>query len=240
MHRFFSENPIETVSVELSGTEHQHMTKVMRLSVGDEVILFDGHGKEFAATIDRIGRQSTSLTITDTKDIDRELPFELDLGVALPKGDRQQMLVEKAVELGVTSVTPLITQRGVAQPGAKAMQRIVRWIVGASKQSRRNRLMQVKSPQSIEQFFAVGSSLPTKRLIAHPDGQASLSEITGDLQAGDCRIQIAIGPEGGFTEDEVELAQRNDAIPVQLGPRILRIETAAIASAAHFVFRSAQ
>lgn len=240
MPRFFSENPIEADSAELSGSEHQHMTKVMRLGVGDEVTLFDGSGKEFAATIEQIGRQSTSLSITDSQFIDRELPFELHLAVALPKGDRQQLLVEKVVELGVTSVTPLITQRGVAQPGTKAMQRIGRWIVGASKQSRRNRLMQVTAPLTIDQFFADDTSVPTTKLIAHPSGQISLSSASKDMQLRDCRIQIAIGPEGGFTEDEVDSGKNSDATPVHLGQRILRIETAAIAIAAHLVFRDLQ
>ena len=137
--RFYSQQPISPDSHHvLDGTEHQHLAKVLRMRAGDQVTLFDGLGSEFDATVLSVGRTSSELAIDAERVIDRELPFQLSLAVALPKGDRQQWLVEKAVELGVHELIPLETQFGVAQPGEKALQRVARWIVGASKQCGRN------------------------------------------------------------------------------------------------------
>ena len=235
MHRFFSDVPIESDTVELTGSEHQHLTKVLRMNVGEVVMLFDGTGHEFTATIEAVGRNATTLAITDRELVDRELPFDLTLGVALPKGDRQQWLVEKLVELGVTRLTPLVTRRGVAQPGDKAMQRLQRWIVAASKQSRRNRLLEVTAPQTIEQFFSSSDTMLT-RLIAHPGSASDMPTVVSSLP-NDANIVIAIGPEGGFADEEVVEAVEANATSVDLGKRILRIETAAIAAAACVVFR---
>lgn len=233
MPRFFCDAPIRGETVELMGSELQHMTKVMRLSVGDEVTLFDDSGDEFVAHVDTIGRQSATLSIISRQTVDRELPFSLHMGVALPKGDRQQWLVEKLVELGVTTLTPLTTQRGVAQPNEKAMQRINRWIIAASKQSRRNRLMKVTVPCTISQFF---ESEYTEKLFAHPNGETHLGAIARTVATGG-EYACAIGPEGGFTDDEVDAAIRGGAKVVSLGARILRIETAAISVASCFIFQ---
>ena len=147
--RFFSVTPIDGDRAIIEGNELQHMAKVMRLKPGDTVALFDGSGMEFEATIDSIDRSSAQLDIVSATEVDRELPFELVVGVALPKGDRQQWLVEKCVELGVTQLVPLSTTRGVAQPKDKALQRLERWVVSASKQCRRNRLMQVAEANTV-------------------------------------------------------------------------------------------
>jgi len=235
MHRFFCDVPIESDTIELTGSEHQHLTKVLRMKVGDVVMLFDGTGYEFTATIESVGRNATTLAINQSELVDRELPFEFTLGVALPKGDRQQWLIEKLVELGVTRLTPLETRRGVAQPGEKAMQRQQRWIVAASKQSRRNRLLEVTEPRTIERFFS-GSDEKLIRLIAHPGSASSMTTVVASL-ARDANIAMAIGPEGGFADEEVAEAIAANATSVDLGRRILRIETAAIAVAACIVFR---
>ena len=233
MPRFFCEEPIQGDTVQLTGSELQHMTKVLRLGVGDEVTLFDDSGCEFVATIKEVSRQSASLSISSQQSVDRELPLTLHIGVALPKGDRQQWLVEKLVELGVTTLTPITTQRGVAQPNEKALQRIKRWIIAASKQCQRNRLMFVNSPQTIQQFFEPSRGLT---LIAHPNCESQLNTVIKNVTLGG-EYSVAIGPEGGFTDEELEIAAQHQAVPVSLGKRILRIETAAIAVASCFVFQ---
>lgn len=209
------------------------MTKVLRLKQGELVTLFDGSGREFAATIAKVARNSTQLAIAGVREVNRELAFQLTIGVALPKGDRQQWLVEKCVELGVSRLTPLIAARGVAQPKDKALQRLQRWIVSASKQSGRNRLMQVTDAETVEQFVAKAAD--RRVLWAHPDPNARpLSEALDGLRSEDA-IAVAIGPEGGFACDEVSLARSAGCQMVSLGERILRIETAAIAIAASLV-----
>ena len=234
--RFYSDDRIGSDSVDISGSEHQHMTKVMRLRAGDSVTLFDGSGIEFDATILDVGRQSTKLRIESSQEVNRELPFELTLGVALPKGDRQQWLVEKCVELGVTRLTPLTTVRGVAQPRYKALQRLERWIVAASKQCRRNRLMQVTTAETVDHFFA--RAIEHTVLVAHPDRDArTLPAAVATSNNRDATF-IAIGPEGGFADEEINQAKVAGCAIVSLGDRILRVETAALAIVASFVFRS--
>jgi 16S rRNA (uracil1498-N3)-methyltransferase len=171
--------------------------------------------------------------VLDRHEVDRELPLVLTLGVALPKGDRQRWLVEKAVELGVTRLAPLRTARGVAQPVDRAVERLRRTVIEASKQCGRNRLMEVLAPQELGDYLA-GPSGEAARWIAHPGAAAP------DLSAGDAPrasdaphpVYLAVGPEGGFTPEEVELARAAGWRPVGFGPRTLRIETASVALAA--------
>src|SRR5687767_4712054 len=121
--RFFIERPIQPPKVTLSGDEFRHLAAVMRAQKGDEVTLFDGSGAEFAARVVNIGKREAELEITGRREISRELPFRLTLSVALPKGDRQKWLVEKLTELGTSCLLPLVTERGVAQPAAAAIER---------------------------------------------------------------------------------------------------------------------
>ena len=143
--RFFSDPTIPTDavgrSVELSAAEAHHLIHVMRAKAGQTVELFDGCGSEFTAEIQRVGRSQVELLITAQRKVDREPPVALTLAVALPKGDRQRWLVEKATELGVSCLVPLVTARGVAQPVDRAIERLRQSVIEASKQCGRNRLM---------------------------------------------------------------------------------------------------
>lgn len=224
--RFFVETPIgDAPTALLLDAEAHHLAKVMRAAVGTEVIAFDGSGYEFVAKVQRISKTNVELEIVERQAVDRELPFPLTLAVALPKGDRQKVLVEKLVELGVTRLVPLETRRGVAEATDSALARLRRQVIEASKQCRRNRLMEIAAPRSVEQLLG---EIPRseRRLFAHPTGQ-SLAAFAN------CEpTTVAIGPEGGFSDEEVALAQAAGWQVVALGPRILRIETAAVALAA--------
>lgn len=230
--RFFVEEPIRGETAKLVDSEATHLARVMRAQVGDEVTLFDGSGAEFTAAITRIEKHGVTLQILQRQEIDRELPFELTLAVALPKGDRQKWLMEKGTELGVTRLIPLITKRGVAQPVDSALERLANQSIEAAKQCRRNRLLLVDPPQSVADFFSSYGAEQT-RWIAHPGG--ALPSQSGWLDengkpAGP--LVVAFGPEGGFSDEEVALAVNAGWKQVSLGNRILRIETAAIAIAA--------
>src|SRR3954452_8815963 len=175
--RFFSPRPITAGGMMLDGPEAHHLLHVMRAAVGDEVTLFDGSGAEFRATVQTLRRTDAELRIIERREVDRELPFELVVGVALPKGDRQKWLVEKLTELGVTTLVPLITERCVAQPAAAALDRLRRSIIEAAKQCSRNRLMDIAEPQAWNVWITTGSQGPsdskpsaTRRLIADPAG----------------------------------------------------------------------
>ena len=197
----------------------------MRLKVGDAATLFDGSGAEFAARVASTSRSSLEMEILERREISRERAGELVLAVALPKGDRQKWLVEKATELGVSRLVPLVTKRAVAQPAASALKRLQRGIVEASKQCGRNRLMQLADPLPLAELLA---TVPTEatRLLAHPGGEPLNTSRSGES------CWVAIGPEGGFTEDEATAALAAGWQRISLGPRILRIETAALAVAA--------
>jgi len=254
--RYFVDQPISLGRVVLAGSEAHHLIHVMRAKPGLRVVLFDGNGAEFAAVVEQVGRDEVELSALSRDPIDRELPLELTLGVALPKGDRQKWLVEKAVELGVTQIVPLRTQRGVTQPVERSLRRLRRTVVEASKQCGRNRLLQIEQSQSWPDFVEDATDVPC-RLLAQPQGfhQGSHLPIPAPEEKGvryilperpdqpsvgaQCfaqnvpdpffpRIRLAIGPEGGFTGEEVALAVAAGWHTVDLGPRILRVETAAL------------
>lgn len=228
--RYFSQIPVGAGKVTLTGPEAHHLIHVLRANPGDVVALFDGSGAEFVARVEHVGRSQAELAIVSRQEVDRELPIDLVLGASLPKGDRQRWLVEKAVELGVRRLVPLVTSRSVAQPAPEALRRLRRIVIEASKQCGRNRLMEVDEPENWNDYLAspVGYAW---RLIAHPATGFSvpwqLSFRPGGLDPG-AAVFLAIGPEGGLTPEEVHRATAAGWQTVNLGPRILRVETAAI------------
>jgi 16S rRNA (uracil1498-N3)-methyltransferase len=225
--RFFVAPPIVGDRTALTGDEARHLATVMRASVGDELTLFDGSGAEFTGRVTALGKQAVELAIVERREVARELARSLALAVALPKGERQKWLVEKATELGITQLVPLITQRGVAQPVASALDRLRRTVIEASKQCGRNRLMEIAPPAHASEYFAAAPTAAT-RLFADPGGQPLDLKGVSDSSA----VIAAIGPEGGFAPAELAAARAAGWQFVSLGSRILRIETAALAIAA--------
>jgi 16S rRNA (uracil1498-N3)-methyltransferase len=198
----------------------------MRARPGDRVTAFDGGGAEFTAEVLRVGRADVELAILERSEINREPPIELTLAVALPKGDRQKWLVEKCTELGVSRIVPLTTARSVAETLPQTASRLARTVVEASKQCGRNRLLEIAAPRRWEELVANTVDVPS-RWVAHPGGGTPEKEniVGGDLPP---RVLAAVGPEGGFTDDEISLAVAAGWRLVNLGPRVLRIETAAV------------
>jgi 16S rRNA (uracil1498-N3)-methyltransferase len=224
--RFYSATPITGERVTLDGPEAHHLLHVLRAEVGRCVTLFDGRGAEFVAEVAARGRQTADLLIVERRTVDRELPFPLVVGVALPKGERQKWLVEKLTELGTTTLVPLVTARGVAQPTGNALGRLARWVIEASKQCGRNRLTEIESPQTWQEWIAVDDGAEDAlRLVAHPGGQP----LAGLDLATARPTWLAIGPEGGLTDEEAAAAVDAGWQTVDLGPRIMRVETAAVA-----------
>ena len=231
--RYFVDRPISPGRVVLTGHEAHHLIHVMRAGPGTRVVLFDGHGAEFPAVVQNVRHAEVELSVLSRDQVDRELPIEVTLAVALPKGDRQKWLIEKAVELGVTRIVPLRTKRAVAQPVEQAIRRLRRSVIEASKQCGRNRLMQIVDPQNWSDFVRETADAPC-RLLAHPHTCGTGGCAT--FSSSD-RVVMAIGPEGGFTDEEVTQALAAGWRPIDLGPRILRVETAALALAAMVIER---
>ncbi len=221
-YRFFVETPIISDRAVLVGPEAHHLQHVMRAAVGDEVVLFDGSGREYAARVDRFKRAAVELAITATHVVDRESGRIVVAGVALPKGDRQRWLIEKLVELGVSHVIPLQTERSVVHPAERSLSKLQRFVIEASKQCGRNRLMQVGPLTRFHDFLSAAPDT-AMRWFADP---------TGDLPEGDtCRDRtayLAVGPEGGFSPQELLVARSAGWHVVSLGTRMLRIETACV------------
>lgn len=238
-HRFFVSFAITGSSVVLEGPEAHHLGRVMRTKVGETVTLFDGHGAEFTARVTQLDRDAVELDILTCVEVDREQTSRLTLGVALPKGERQRWLIEKTVELGVAQVIPLLTERGVAQPGEQSLNRLRRVVIESSKQCGRNRLMEIGPPQHLADFLLT-APIESRRCIA--DSTDSEDPLPNDvaLKSGKMvkDIYVAIGPEGGFSRKELHSAKHAGWQTIHLGPCTLRVETAALSVAAFVALAS--
>lgn len=227
--RFYLPQAFDVPRLVLEGAEAHHLLHVLRLGVGQDVILFDGRGIEALARIESVSQSTAELQIQELRTAATETPVPIILGTAVPKGDRFGWLVEKATELGVARLVPLNTQRSIVEPGAGKLEKMRQTVVAASKQSGRSRLMEIGAPTSwrefVEREFSEGDAF-----IAHPSGELLDQKFVAPARP----IVVAIGPEGGFTEAEVAFACEHGGKLVCLGPRVLRIETAALVMAAFF------
>lgn len=225
--RFFVACPLAEGPVAIDGAEAHHMAQVCRVRAGDGVCLFNGDGRQYPAVVVAASKRSVELDVQRAEQPARELAFALEAAVPLPKGDRAQFLVEKLTELGVTRLVPLRTARSVVHPGESKHDKMERWVIEASKQCGRNVLMTIAPLTDWAAYAAQSTS--QRRLIAHP---AAAANSLGCFASTPTATTFAVGPEGGFTADELALAEQHGWLPVGLGPRILRVETAALALAA--------
>jgi 16S rRNA (uracil1498-N3)-methyltransferase len=228
--RFYVNCELKPGPVLLQGAEAHHLAAVCRLRPGDTVCLFNGDGHQYPARVESVGRRDASLEIFAVESPIRELPFRLEIAAPLPRGDRAQFLLEKLTELGVTAFIPLQTARSVVHPRETKLDKLQRHVIEASKQCGRNALLHVQ-PMVDWSAFCQSSKLPQRRILGHPGG-ASKREDADNAPGRD--TVAAVGPEGGFTEEEVALACAAGWRALDLGPRILRVETAALALAVLF------
>ena len=224
--RFFLDAEPQGTRALLAGDEARHLTRVLRARIGDEVIVFSGTGCEWPARVAHVARDAVALEV-GTARVDPPPRGSLTLAVALPKGDRQKWLVEKLTELGVGRLVPLQTQRGVAEATPAVLDRLRRTVIEACKQCGRNTLMELGAPLTPAELVA-GASAATRLVLASRDGSALA---TDDREHTSPTLGL-VGPEGGFTLDELAIFREAGASPAMLGPHVLRVETAAIALAA--------
>jgi 16S rRNA (uracil1498-N3)-methyltransferase len=222
--RFYVNCPLAPGPIALEGPEAHHLAAVCRLRAGDPVCLFNGDGCQYPAIVVAVARRSVELEVRSIEAPPRELGFRLEVAAPLPRGDRAQFLLEKLTELGANAFVPLKTARSVVHPRDARLDKLQRYVIEASKQCGRNQLLQVM-PLAIWEEYCRRDDLPRLRVLAHP-GSAGAAWGAGK----DCAL--AVGPEGGFTEEEVALAVGAGWQAVNLGPRILRVETAAMVMAA--------
>ena len=233
MQRFFVE-PYQVQEEEhritLTGPDLNHMKNVLRMRIGEDVWISDGSEKEYHCTIEEFQEDSAVLHILYAQESQYELPSQIYLFQGLPKGDKMELIIQKAVELGAYAVVPVETRRCVVKLDAKkAQKKVTRWqqiSESAAKQSKRMLIPEVKNVMSWKEALAFAKGLDVV-LIPYElaKGMKETREILSAIQPGQS-VGIFIGPEGGFEEEEVREAMEAGGKPVTLGKRILRTETA--------------
>lgn len=211
--------------VALSEAESHHVMHVLRHGNGDAIELFDGKGLIGTAVIVGGRKHEVECRVTDLCQ-EPKPDTSLTLATAVPKGERFDWLVEKATELGVDRLIPLVTARSTVDPRGSKLDRLRQTVIAACKQSRRARLLELTATRTWSEFLTefVDGSL----YLAHPETHLCVGDVFGKER----RLTCAIGPEGGFTEEEVQSAIARGGRMVSLGPNMLRIETAGVAIAA--------
>lgn len=228
--RFFTGRPLRRTraKLELEGEAARHIARTLRMRVGERLCLFDGGGQEAAATITAIARDSVSVDCEAALAVDRESPLSVELAIAVSRGERMDTVVQKATELGVARLRPLLSERvGVRLDPARWQKKHRHWqrvAISACEQCGRNRLPQIDPPTALAALLAEPLRCELA-LLLHPGGGA------GQTLPERCRsLRLLVGPEGGFSDDEVTAALAAGYRPLQLGPRILRTETAPLAA----------
>ena len=229
--RIHTTQPLLSVeSVELAGPAGHYLTRVLRLSKGDPLTLFNGDGNDYSGEIDDIQSQRVLIRITGSRPLNNESPLKITLVQAICRGERMDNALQKATELGVFCIQPLMSHRvGVRLDDTRRVKRVKHWqgvVISACEQSGRAVVPEVNEPLSISDW--ISASGQSGRLVLDPFAEKKLSSLTIE---GDS-VSILVGPEGGFTEEEVEQLCADGVTAVSLGPRVLRTETAGPAAIA--------
>jgi len=225
--RFFVPLPLaEGQVLTLPPSAAHHAARVLRLRINDPLILFNGEGGEHEAVITAIGKHDVQAEIGKHQIIERESPLSITLVQAISSGERMDHTIQKAVELGVTRIIPVDSERTVVRlTGERASKRVLHWqqiVISSCEQCGRNRVPHVQAIIPLAGWLASPGG-DTLRWVLSPGAPVTLRQ----LPVPDRTIELLVGPEGGFTGDEIAAAQRAAFQPVCLGPRVLRTETAA-------------
>jgi 16S rRNA (uracil1498-N3)-methyltransferase len=243
LNRVYVNAPLHAGSViELPVPAAQHLAKVLRARSGDEIVLFAGDGVEFAAAIDSIRGSRVTAAVGEARHIDRESPLAVTLIQCIARADRMDVIVQKATELGVARIVPVMSRRSIVRlEAAQAASKAEHWRgigIAACEQCGRNRLPVIEAPRPL--LAHLGETPPGgARLVLEPPAAGSDSAVqigvtveTGVTVKIGATVELAVGPEGGFDDDELEAFRISGFTFVSLGPRVLRTETAAIAGMA--------
>jgi 16S rRNA (uracil1498-N3)-methyltransferase len=231
MPRFYVPRPkIKNGMLRVEGDEVRHIRKVLRLKRGDEVIVFDGSAREYEGTIIEEDSTSVDIMIQNTLSSESESPLEITLAQSLLKGEKMDYLIQKATELGVKQIIPFSSSRTVPHlEESRRLRRYHRWkriAIEASKQCGRGIVPKIDPLQDFLEMVQAVSPDSLHLILWEKEG-VRLKEILMGLKEKQ-KIFFVIGPEGGFTQEEIEKAQREGFIPVNLGRRILRSETSSL------------
>jgi 16S rRNA (uracil1498-N3)-methyltransferase len=230
MTRVYQAQPLKVNStLQLDEAASHYLSRVLRLAVGDEITVFNGEGGEHSAVINQINKKNIQVEIKQFDAREAESPINITLAQGLARGEKMDFIVQKAVELGVKNIVPLITERcNVKLEGEREEKRVQHWqsvAVSACEQSGRNYVPQVAAPINLKNYLAQAKA--DKCFVLSPHVAEKLPE--EKLKAG-ANVILLIGTEGGLSDAEVKLATTHHFLPLNLGPRILRTETAPLAA----------
>lgn len=243
MYQFFVKpEQIQGKCITIIGNDVNHIGNVLRMKAGEEIAISNGiDGREYRCQIERITETEVICTLMFIKEDGLELPAKVYLFQGLPKADKMELIIQKAVELGVYEVIPVATKRAVVRLDAKKEKsKLTRWqgiAEAAAKQSKRRIIPQIKPVMSMQEAIAYAADMEHK-LIPYElaEGMQHTKELIGAIGAGQS-VAVFIGPEGGFTEEEIGAAQAAGTVPITMGKRILRTETAGIAMMAWLMYQ---
>ena len=227
MPRFHCPTPLHTgLSLSLPAGAARHV-QVLRTQPGDVITLFNGEGGEFDATVTRMGRSDVDVEVGAHRAVEREAARAVHLLVGITANERMDWLVEKATELGVASITPLVAERSVLKlKGERADKKLAHWqgvAVAAAEQCGRNRVPTVHAAVTLKEWL-VRAEAGERWVLSLSEGTQALSAM-----AGSAPVTVLSGPEGGLSPSEEANALAAGFVPVTLGPRVLRAETAPLA-----------
>jgi 16S rRNA (uracil1498-N3)-methyltransferase len=231
MPRFpVKQNQIKNQEAIISGTDCRHIIKVLRLRVGHEITLFDENGIEHIGAISKLGTREIKVAIAESRKVETESSLNITLLQGIPKGNKMDFIVEKATELGVKTIVPVITERSQIRETRK----IAKWqriAIESSKQCGRIVPTEIQKAKGFHEAIKLNFA-KYLRIIFYEQCKEKLNSIMNNNSKSVVDIVFFIGPEGGFTEKEVIEAKETGFIPAGLGPRILRTETASIVAIA--------
>ena len=229
---YYPVSDIEDNKIPITGDKARYLISVLRCKKGDELTIFDGKGRCFRTQIEKAGRKEVVAKVIETFSDDTESPLQIILIQGLLKGDKMDLVIQRTTELGVREIIPALTKRSQV----KETRKVNRWkkiAAEASRQSGRSVIPVIHEPLDFKNIFTVKRSVEKLcGLILYEESGMSLSQAVEQKRMHDesSPIHIAIGPEGGFTREEIALAQDKGLVVTSFGRRILRAETAAIAA----------
>lgn len=231
--RFFTDHALTPgITVTLSESAAAHATRALRLSVGDAVTLFNGDGFDYECTLITVNKNAAVAKVAGRRKIENESPLRITLLQGISSGDRMDFTIQKAVELGVTHIQPIATERSVVKLSVdRAQKRVAHWqniAASACEQSGRAAVPQVSTPISLAQWLTANSHANQTRILLNPVGAMQLKSVPKPMQ----EVQLLIGAEGGLSQHEIDTALAQGFQSIVLGPRILRTETAALTAIA--------
>ena len=229
--RVYTDNPLARgARVSVHGTAAQHIARVLRLKAGDPVTLFNGDGQDYPSRINALQRGSVEVEVQGVSVARAESPLSLTLVQGIARSERMDLVVQKATELGVTAIQPVVMARSVVKLDAETrVKKLAHWrgiAIAACEQSGRGRLPAIGEPLTLAQWLQQAAPAGARRLLLAPDAQKSLVEAAADARAA----ELLVGPEGGLEESERDAALAVGYLACRLGPRVLRSETAAVAA----------